>query len=723
MASGAIGGRFLLEREIGRGAMGTVWAAVDQHLERRVALKRMNVERSPSPAARERFKREALTIASLRNPHVVQVHDYGIDGDSPYIVMELLEGEDLDARLTRLGKLPLPVVARWAKQIGAALEAAHASDVIHRDLKPANLFLVREANGEETVKVLDFGVAALGAGGAEELSPRGHPLLIGTPEYMSPEQARSSSRIDQRADLWSFGVVLYRAITGSLPFTGNTLSELLVSICIDPPRPPSELAPDLGPAVDEVLARALAKKADDRFHTGPELAAAFAAATTASTRALRILVVDDEPDVAELLGQHFRRRARARQRSPEPAAQSFPPCELRSAGRGEDALDVLRAHPDIDITLSDIRMPGMDGLTFVKHARTMRPDMPIVVVSAFGDMTNIRTAMNQGAFDFLVKPMSLSDLDATIEKALHHAREARAGNDRQRQNALLRMFVGGSVAAHIDGPAPSIEGLRDDDGEGTVVAIRVAGLPDAAFESDLHRTARALSAVHEIAIPELCARGGSIERLSGLTVVAVFPSAGGAALALSACASIRSELATLARRSAAGPDAAGSAAMEYSMCAGIASGRILRACVGSRSFGRLDYALFGEAPSAAAALLEGASPGDILYSGPATADITGSFELVPLQATRATHGKARTYLVTRRMDPRGDPLPRTLADAETSPPQSVSPSPATNANATTAPNDSGQAAAADHTAATHPPSDADGNGDDAAAPPNDPRQR
>ncbi len=223
-----IAGKFRLEWPIGRGGMGTVWAAMHLQLDMPVAVKFMD----PSAAdadGRLRFEREARAIAQLRSPHVVQVLDHGVDNGTPYIVMELLEGEDLEARLRRTKKLAIPVATRIFSQSARALRRAHDAGIVHRDLKPNNVFLAR-VDDEEVVKLLDFGVAKLQWNGAldphNESTQQG--LLLGSPCYMSPEQARGHKNIDHRSDLWSLAVILFRSLTGVRPFDANTIADLII---------------------------------------------------------------------------------------------------------------------------------------------------------------------------------------------------------------------------------------------------------------------------------------------------------------------------------------------------------------------------------------------------------------------------------------------------------------------------------------------------------------
>jgi serine/threonine protein kinase len=265
-----LGGKFRLTFPLGAGGMGCVWAADDMQLGREVAVKLLTGSRDP--AMQKRFMREARTAAQLRSPHVAQVFDFGIDDAQPFIVMERLEGEDLEQRLGR-GRLDAEAVATLIDGAGAALSEAHASGIVHRDIKPANLFFAK-VGGREIVKVLDFGIATrrLNSG---PLTAEGS--IIGTPLYMSPEQSQGQP-VDHRSDLWSLAVVAYEALTGEHPFAGNTDWESLAAIAKRPIKPPSELVGDLAPTVDEFFQKALRRTTAERFPTADRLATAFVGA-------------------------------------------------------------------------------------------------------------------------------------------------------------------------------------------------------------------------------------------------------------------------------------------------------------------------------------------------------------------------------------------------------------------------------------------------------------
>jgi serine/threonine-protein kinase len=269
-----IAGRYRLERLLAQGGMGAVWVARHLQLDVDVAVKLMRPAYVSSADARARFEREAKASAHLRSPHFVHVLDYGVEADAPFLVMELLEGEDLQSRLRSEPRLSLADTQRIVHQIARGLRVAHEAGLVHRDLKPANIFLSRQGN-EEIVKVLDFGVAkvtGLEGSGAETATG----VLLGSPQYMSPEQVRSSKELDRRSDLWSLGVIAFRCLTGQLPFQGEAVGDLIIEIWTEPIPRASSLVPDLDPAVDAFLERALRREPHLRFQTADEMDEAFA---------------------------------------------------------------------------------------------------------------------------------------------------------------------------------------------------------------------------------------------------------------------------------------------------------------------------------------------------------------------------------------------------------------------------------------------------------------
>ncbi len=270
-----VGGKYRIERALARGGMGSVWVARHEQLGSTVAIKFLDASFAVSPAHRARFEREARSSANLKSPHVVHVMDYGFEGDSPYLVMELLDGEDLGQRLHRVHRMSLRDTAKVLVQVGKALRKAHEAGIAHRDLKPANLFIAR-VDDDEVVKILDFGIAKDQHSALGDATKTGE--VIGSPHYMSPEQVRAEKDLDYRTDLWSLGIILYRMLVGALPFPGDQLGPVLAKILTDPIPVPSRNAPDLPPSLDAFFARALARDKLQRFQSVAEMVDAFLAA-------------------------------------------------------------------------------------------------------------------------------------------------------------------------------------------------------------------------------------------------------------------------------------------------------------------------------------------------------------------------------------------------------------------------------------------------------------
>jgi serine/threonine-protein kinase len=257
--------RYRIEEQIGRGAMGAVWRAVHVRLESPVAIKFLNAAIAGDAEMLARFMREARSAAAVRSTHVVQIFDYGVDGGVPYIAMELLVGEPLDARLDRLGALAPPEVDKIFDEVACAVGVAHTLGVVHRDIKPANIFIAREG-GREVTKVLDFGIAKLVDQRLEEPAGGGTNtgILLGTPNYMSPEQARGHRTVDHRTDLWSLAIVAFECLTGRQPFESTSLGDLVVKICTAHPLVPSEVA-SLPVSFDRWFHKAVHKDPAARF--------------------------------------------------------------------------------------------------------------------------------------------------------------------------------------------------------------------------------------------------------------------------------------------------------------------------------------------------------------------------------------------------------------------------------------------------------------------------
>jgi serine/threonine-protein kinase len=267
-----IAGRYVLLRHLASGGMGSIWVARHRDLDIDVAVKLMCPALVVSPEARTRFEREAKVAARLHSQHVVQIHDYGVEEDTPYIVMEWLKGESLSERLMREGRLSVAATARLLIQMCKALSTAHEVGLVHRDLKPANIFLAL-MDDDEVVKVLDFGIVKAATPGVIPVTAQN--MLLGSISYMSPEQIRCPREVDHRSDLWSVGVILYRALTGRLPFSGKSDVEVLLRVCSDISPPRASAASDLPPSLDDFFERAFAHDPTRRFQSALELVQAF----------------------------------------------------------------------------------------------------------------------------------------------------------------------------------------------------------------------------------------------------------------------------------------------------------------------------------------------------------------------------------------------------------------------------------------------------------------
>lgn len=276
--------KYRVERVLGRGGMGTVVAAWHQDLQERRAIKLMLPKAAEHAEAVERFLREARAAARLKSPHAVKIHDVArLPTGAPYIVMEYLEGMDLEKLLQSRGPLSMAEACRYILQACEAIGEAHASGIVHRDLKPANLFITTDVRGDPFVKVLDFGIAKV-ARSMEVDSPSltvAHSTM-GTPAYMSPEHINDSKTVDGRSDIWSLGVILYQLTTGALPFVANYHALLYVKILDDREKapPPSRVHSAITPEFDAVVLRCLERNVHARYQTIEQLVEALTPFTT-----------------------------------------------------------------------------------------------------------------------------------------------------------------------------------------------------------------------------------------------------------------------------------------------------------------------------------------------------------------------------------------------------------------------------------------------------------
>jgi serine/threonine-protein kinase len=273
-----IAGKYRVERVLGAGGMGVVFAAWHLQLNQRVALKFLRAETYRDPDAVARFLREAQALARITSPHVARVMDVGtLEHGEPYLVMEHLSGSDLRAVLRDRGRLSIPEAVSYLLQVGEAIAEAHATGIVHRDLKPSNLFLTHGADGQAVVKVLDFGISkALPLDGVQSKSRETNTgALVGSPEYMSPEQIRNAKRVDGRSDIWALGVILHELLSGEAPFRGESVAGTLAAIAADAPVPIRRLRPEVPPGLESAILRCLEKSLERRFASVAQLARAL----------------------------------------------------------------------------------------------------------------------------------------------------------------------------------------------------------------------------------------------------------------------------------------------------------------------------------------------------------------------------------------------------------------------------------------------------------------
>ncbi len=270
--------KYRIVRMLGQGGMGEVYEGENVRIHRRVAIKTLLSGVSSRGDVVQRFEREAQAAGRIGSEHIVEVLDLGdLPDGSRYMVMEFLEGTTLSDRIVKSGRVAAREAARIVIELCEGLQAAHQAGIVHRDLKPANVFLIASKGGrQDVVKILDFGVSKFSVLG-DEMSMTRTGAVVGTPYYMSPEQAKGAKSIDARSDLYSVGVILYESVTGQIPFNAQTFNELIFKIALESPPPPESFVPDLDPHFASIVRKAMAREPNDRFQTALELRQALEA--------------------------------------------------------------------------------------------------------------------------------------------------------------------------------------------------------------------------------------------------------------------------------------------------------------------------------------------------------------------------------------------------------------------------------------------------------------
>jgi len=282
-----LGGRYLVTRKVGQGGMGAVYEATHTLIGKRVAVKVLLEKYAQREAIVKRLKQEAQLASSVGNEHIIDITDFGNTEDGrTYVVMEFLDGESLAECLGRETQLPEQRILRIASQACSALAAAHAKGVVHRDIKPENLFLLKRKE-QDFVKVVDFGISkSLRASGEEEETTRltQTGMVLGTPLYMSPEQARGDDELDQRVDVYALGVIMYEAAAGRVPFSGNNYLSVISQVLNEEPKPLRELRPELSEEFEAVVMKAMSKDVKERYASANDMLADITALLDDPTR-------------------------------------------------------------------------------------------------------------------------------------------------------------------------------------------------------------------------------------------------------------------------------------------------------------------------------------------------------------------------------------------------------------------------------------------------------
>lgn len=272
--SGLVGKKidvYEITRLLGKGGMGEVYEARHSIIGRICAIKVLPVDEKINKELVGRMIREAQAASMLGHPNIVQIFDFRMDSSGRFfMVMELLQGKSLAELLAEQGALSIEVAATIAMQVLSALAGAHAKGVVHRDLKPDNIFLALDPTGNYKIKLLDFGISKFISMKADDMRLTQTGAVLGTPYYMSPEQAEGKKNLDGRSDLWSCGTIMYEMVTGGVPFYGDSYNEVMAAILMKPFPPPSHFVPDLDPRVERIILKAMEKKLDNRYATAAD---------------------------------------------------------------------------------------------------------------------------------------------------------------------------------------------------------------------------------------------------------------------------------------------------------------------------------------------------------------------------------------------------------------------------------------------------------------------
>ncbi|HET7541496.1 MAG TPA: protein kinase [Polyangiaceae bacterium] len=393
-----IGGTYLVEGELGSGAMGVVLLAVDQRLKRKVAIKLIQSSLF-AKHFQDRFLQEARAMAEVNHPNVLVIHAFGEHRSAPYFVTEFVAGTTLDRVIAECRRaIDIDLALRILDEICAGVVALHAAGIVHRDLKPANILL----DGQFRVKVADLGLAQ------KYVTAKAIKELVGTLGYIAPEltvDAGVRVAASPQSDLYSIGCIAYELLTGQPPFESKSDDGLIMLHATAKVIPPSYIRGDLPPALDAVLLRALSKDPASRTPSVEHLRREFQAARARSSEPTRILIAEDEEDFRLLLELKLR--------------AEFPDAEVEAVSNGQAALEAFDRKP-ASVVILDLQMPVLDGVavTVLLRSRPASTLVPILVLTASGGPNEWKLLSSLGADRFLVKPVDLDDVVAMVRRTV-----------------------------------------------------------------------------------------------------------------------------------------------------------------------------------------------------------------------------------------------------------------------------------------------------------------